>query len=130
VVGRKPGSATHLTFFTKILHARTGVADVTKNDSAGVIDYVGKTPNAIGYAVATQANPQVSLLAIDNAQPSKANALNGSYKFWTVEHLYTAPRPSALTKDFLDYLPRYIESRPQADFITCSDAAGAAGATC
>jgi phosphate transport system substrate-binding protein len=106
------------------------VADVTKNDSAGVIDYVGKTPNAIGCAVATQANPQVSLLAIDNAQPSKANALNGSYKFWTVEHLYTAPRPSALTKDFLDYLPRYIQSRPQADFITCSDAAGAAGATC
>jgi ABC-type phosphate transport system substrate-binding protein len=129
-VGRKPGSATHLTFFTKILHAKTGVSDVTRNDSAGVIDYVGKTRNAIGYAVAIAANPQVSLLAIDNAQPSKANALNGSYKFWTVEHLYTAPQPSALTKDFLDYLPRYVQSHPQADFITCSDATGAAGATC
>jgi phosphate transport system substrate-binding protein len=130
VVGRKPGSATHLTFFTKVLHAKTGLADVNKNDSASVIDYVGKTRNAIGYAVALPASPQVSLLAIGNAQPSKADVLNGSYKFWAVEHLYTASQPSALTKDFLDYLPRYIQSHSQADFITCSDVAGAAGASC
>ncbi len=127
VVGRKPGSAS---FFTKFLHAKSGPVDVTENDSAGVIDFVSKTPNAIGYAVALQANPQVSLLWIDNVQPSKMNVLNGSYKFWTVEHLYTAPQPTALARDFLDYLPRYIESHPQGDFITCSDAASVARADC
>jgi ABC-type phosphate transport system substrate-binding protein len=133
VVGRKPGSATHLTFFTKILHAQQGrqdPADVIENDSAAVTAYVSKKNNAIGYGVALQDNPQVSLLAIDKAQPSKANVLNGTYKFWTVEHLYTAPQPTALVTDFLDYLPRYIQSHPQGDFITCSDAATVAGAGC
>lgn len=95
-----------------------------------MIDYVSKTDNAIGYTVALQDNPQVSLLAIDNAQPSKTAVLNGAYKFWTVEHLYTAPQPTALAMDFLDYLPRYIGSHPQGDFITCSDAAVVAGAGC
>jgi ABC-type phosphate transport system substrate-binding protein len=130
VVGRRPGSASHLTFVTKVLGAKSGPADQVEDDSAGVIGFVGKTPNAIGYAVATRANPQVSLLSIDNVQPSKANVLNGSYKFWAVEHLYTAPRPTALATDFLDFLPRYIQAHPADDIITCSDAAQAAGAGC
>jgi ABC-type phosphate transport system substrate-binding protein len=130
VVGRKPGSASRLTFDTKILHATASPPDITENDSAAVISYVSQKPNAIGYAVALQANPQVSLLGIDDVQPSKANVLSGAYQFWAVEHLYTAPHPTALASDFLDYLPRYIQSHPQAAFITCSDAASVAGADC
>jgi ABC-type phosphate transport system substrate-binding protein len=130
VVGRKPGSASRLTFFTKFLHANPGPADRTENDTSGVIDFVRKTPNAIGYAETLQADPQVSPLWIDNVEPSKKNVLNGSYRFWTVEHLYTAPQPTALARDFLDFLPRYIESHPAGDFITCSDAAQVAGADC
>jgi ABC-type phosphate transport system substrate-binding protein len=129
-VGRKAGSASHLTFFAKFLQAKSGPADVTENDSAAVIDFVGKTPNAIGYAIALQGNPQVSLLAVDNAQPAKMSVLNGAYKFWAVEHLYTAPQPTALARDFLDFLPRYIESHPQGDFITCADAAAIPGTDC
>jgi phosphate transport system substrate-binding protein len=130
VVGRKPGSASRLTFFTKFLHANPGPADRTENDSAGVIDFVSKTPNAIGFAVALPADPQISRLWIDNVEPSKKNVLNGSYNFWTVEHLYTAPQPTALAMDFLDFLPRYIESHQAGDFITCSDAASVVGADC
>jgi ABC-type phosphate transport system substrate-binding protein len=130
VVGRKPGSATHLTFFTKILHARQGPTDVNENDSASVIAFVGTTKNAIGYAVALQYNPRVSLLSIGNAAPSKTNVLSGSYQFWATEHFYTAPQPTALATDFLDFLPRYIQSHPQGDFIACADATQVAGAGC
>jgi phosphate transport system substrate-binding protein len=129
VVGRQSGSATHLNFFA-FLHAKTGVADHIENDSAGVISFVGKTQNAVGYAVALRINPQVSLLSIDNVQPSRADVLSGSYKFWAAEHIYTAPQPTALATDFLAFLPHYIESHPQGYFITCSDATGLAGTDC
>jgi len=130
VVGRRAGSASRLTFFSKFLHATAGLADRVENDSASVIAFVRATPNAIGFAEVLSADQQVTPLSIDNVEPSKQNVLNGSYKFWTVEHFYTAPRPSALAQDFLAFLPHYIESHPAGDFIACSDAAQVAGAGC
>jgi phosphate transport system substrate-binding protein len=130
VVGRKAGSASRLTFFAKFLNAKAGLIDRTENDAAGVIAYVRATRNAIGYAEVVQGDQQITSLSIDNVAPSKQNVLNGSYKFWTVEHFYTAPQPSALAKDFLAFLPNYIESHPAGGFITCSDAAQLAGTGC
>jgi ABC-type phosphate transport system substrate-binding protein len=130
VVGRKAGSASRLTFFTRFLHAKAGLPDRIEKDSAGVIAVVRATPNAIGFAEVRSADQQVTPLSIDNVAPTKQNVLNGSYKFWTVEHFYTAPQPSALAQDFLNYLPHYIASHPAADFITCSDAGQVAGAAC
>jgi ABC-type phosphate transport system substrate-binding protein len=129
VVGRKAGSASRLTFF-KFLHAKAGLADRTENDTAGVIAFVRATPNAIGYAEVVPADQQITPLSIDNVAPSKQNVLGGSYKFWTVEHFYTAPQPSALAKDFLAFLPGYIESHPAGDFITCADVGQMAGTGC
>ncbi len=54
---------------------------------------MNQTPNAIGYAEvfgSLVADPDVSVLYIDNAAPTAANVRNGSYKFWTGEHLYTS----------------------------------------
>jgi phosphate transport system substrate-binding protein len=130
VVGRKKGSASRLTFFTKFLHATAGLADRVENNSAGVIAFVRATPNAIGFAEVLPADQQVTPLSIDNVEPSKQNVLNGSYKFWTVEHFYTAPQPSALARDFLAFLPHYVQAHPAGDFIACSDAAQVAGSGC
>jgi ABC-type phosphate transport system substrate-binding protein len=98
-----------------------------------VLNFVNATPNAIGYAEvygALAADPQVSVLYIDNAAPTPANVRNGSYKFWTGEHLYASTHPSALTSDFLAFLPNYIASSPPSDFIACPDAVNIAGAGC
>jgi ABC-type phosphate transport system substrate-binding protein len=98
-----------------------------------MLNFVNNTPNAIGYAEALgafQGDPQVTALWIDNAQPTKANVLNGSYKYWTVESLYTGPQPTTLATDFLNYLPHYIEANTPNDFITCTDAAQVAAADC
>jgi ABC-type phosphate transport system substrate-binding protein len=105
----------------------------TEGSTANVLNFVNATPNAIGYAEvygALAADPQVSVLYIDNAAPTPANVRNGSYKFWTGEHLYASTHPSALTSDFLAFLPNYIASSPPSDFIACPDAVNIAGAGC
>ena len=64
----------------------------TEGSTASVLNFVNQTPNAIGYAEvfgSLVADPDVSVLYIDNAAPTAANVRNGSYKFWTGEHLYT-----------------------------------------
>jgi len=105
----------------------------TEGSTASVLNFVNQTPNAIGYAEvygSLVADPDVSVLYIDNAAPTAANVRDGSYKFWTGEHLYTSAHPSALTSDFLAFLPNYIASNPPSDFIACSDAMNIAGAGC
>ena len=105
----------------------------TEGSTANVLNFVNETPNAIGYAEvygALAADPQVSVLYIDNAAPTAANVRNGSYKFWTGEHLYASTHASALTTDFLAFLPNYIASNPPSDFIACPDAVNIPGAGC
>ena len=72
--------------------------------------------------MALASNPQVSVIKINNIEPTAANVLNGSYNYWTVEHLYTGPHPSALATDFLRFLSQYIESNKPADLMACSAA--------
>jgi phosphate transport system substrate-binding protein len=150
VVGRRDGSGSRLTFIEKVLNnANPGPADphtcptatghpsslksCTADDTSAVINFVNGTPNAIGYAEvlgSLQGDPQVTTLWVGNVQPTKRNVLNGLYKYWTIENLYTSARLTPLAKDFIDYLPSYIESAQPGDFITCSDAAGLVGPDC
>jgi len=97
-----------------------------------LLNFVNGTPNAIGYAevFGPLGYPHISVLSIDNVAPTRENVLNGLYKFWTVEHLYAAIHPAQLTKDFLGFLPHYIESNLPPDFIACSDALKRLGADC
>ena len=146
-VGRLKGSGSRLAF-KKVLGQDPGLPSATcpkatgqafsftgctEDSTANVLSFVNQTPNAVGYAEVfgtLVADPQVSVLYIDNAAPTAANVRNGSYKFWTGEHLYTSTHPSALTSDFLAYLPNYLASNPPSDFIACSAAANIAGAGC
>lgn len=146
-VGRLGGSGSRLAF-TKVLGQALGqpsgncpdptghavsFTGCTEGSTANVLNFVNQTPNAIGYAEvfgSLVADPQVSVLYVDNAAPTPANVRNGKYKFWTGEHLYASTHPSALTSDFLAYLPNYLASNPPSDFIACAAAANIAGAGC
>ncbi len=104
-----------------------------EDSTADLLNFVSKTPNAIGYAEVPEAltgYPQVSVIDIDNAAPMASSVRNGAYRFWVVEHLYTAMRPTMLTTDFLAFMSHYIESNPPPDFIACSEAPKILGADC
>ena len=148
-VGRRSGSGTRLTFDTKVLARNPGTpakgncppparsafsfTSCTEDSTADLLGFVNGTPNAIGYAqvpLPLTGYPQVSVLNIDGFAPTAANVRNGSYRFWTVEHLYAAMQPTTLAKDFLDFLSHHIESNQSPDFIACSDALKRVGADC
>ena len=98
-----------------------------------LLTFVNRTPNAIGYALINQSLkslPQVSVIAINGAAPAPGNVRNGSYGYWTVEHLYAGAKPATLAKDFPEFLPGYREKHSPPGFITCSAALTGLEADC
>lgn len=56
-------------------------------------------------------------IAIDQIQPSPESVQNGTYQFWSIEHMYTKTEPQAgsLTKAFLDYMQSDFARRLMAE---------------
>lgn len=148
-VGRRAGSGSRKTFIANVLSRDPGPPDkgncpvptgssfsftsCTEGSTADLLGFVNKTPNAVGYAELSQAltnYPQISVIKIDDAAPTADNVRNGSYRFWIVEHLYTAAQPTALTKDFLYFFAHYKGPALPSDFIPCSVALRSLGADC
>ncbi|HUN36614.1 MAG TPA: substrate-binding domain-containing protein [Trebonia sp.] len=123
-VGRLAGSGSRLNLFRKVLdlqqpvsaykascplpsgHA-VSIVQCTAGSTAQVLNFVNGTPNAIGYAEIyglLSSDPDVTPLSIGSGSPTSTDVLNGSYNYWTIEHLYSAPQPTALATDFLSYL--------------------------
>jgi phosphate transport system substrate-binding protein len=148
-VGRRAGSGTRRAFIMNVLGINPGPPDkgncppptgssvsftsCTEGSTGDLLNFVNRTPNAIGYAVVAQLRPsypQVSVLSINNVAPSADSVRDEMYKFWTVENLYASTRPAALTKDFLDFLAHYRGSNLPSYFIPCYDAPQQLGTAC
>ncbi|MGC2008077.1 hypothetical protein [Trebonia sp.] len=104
-----------------------GSAVCTEYSNMGLLSFVNKTRNVIGYAeVDHESNghpagyPDASVLSINGIAPTPANVRNGSYNFATVANLYMPPHPSALAKSFYQYLLQYIAANQSGGLITCS----------
>ncbi|MGW4905074.1 substrate-binding domain-containing protein [Streptomyces sp. NPDC004270] len=71
-----------------------------------LLDYVNRTPNAVGYAEADALLyfPKMRTVPIDSTAPTRENVLNGNYEFWASEVLYTQADATGLTRNFLDFL--------------------------
>lgn len=148
-VGRRAGSGSRQAFNRNVLGFYPGPPDkgncpkptgraisftsCTEDSTPDLLKFVNETPNAIGYAeIFGQGSDysKISVLSIDNATPTQANVANGSYKFWTIEHLYASPKLTALARDFLEFLSTYNPPNLPPDFVSCSDATQAVGAAC
>ncbi len=128
VVGRGQESGTRKTFEQKVLSAaepglssddcRTPVRDPNaavvrceRGTTAELLQAVGDTPGAIGYAdvpaakVSSARGGRVTLAQLDGRYPD-VTSIDAGYRFWTVEYLYTkgVPENDSLLKQFLDYL--------------------------
>jgi ABC-type phosphate transport system substrate-binding protein len=100
----------------------------TMNTTMDLLSYINQTPHAIGYAEADALAffPNVSVVAINGALPTRDAVLKGLYPFVATEYLYTVKDPSALTKDYIEFLTSHtvtVQLRDR-DFIGCSDLPG------
>ena len=85
----------------------------------GWVQAVAMTPGAISYVPLIEASAApVTVLAIDGVSPSISTLQQGSYAFWSVEHLYTG---GSGTDQFQSYLP-FLESTQEAPVFTQYDA--------
>jgi phosphate transport system substrate-binding protein len=150
-VGRRAGSGTRRAFINDVLGPdhNPGAPDkgncppptgrsfsftsCTEGSTPDLLNFVNKTPNAIGYAAVSQLGasyPQVSTINIDGVGPTTNNVGNKSYKFWAVENLYAAVQPTTLTKDFLSFLSHYRDPDLPPGFIPCYAAPQSLGTGC
>jgi len=111
VVNRTSTSGTLVTFEHYILNGReTFPSDQEKRyievGTASIMaSTVASTAGAIGYVdVGTATQQAMRTVAIDGVEALPTNVENGSYRFWTIEHMYTKRNPSDLTRAFLKYM--------------------------
>jgi phosphate transport system substrate-binding protein len=144
-VGRTAGSGTRAAFDSTVVHSdvsaltnaqpcamtAAGAAAptaCTENTTMDLLNYVNRTPNAIGYAEA-DALPffsDLGVVPIDGRAPTRDNALSGAYSFVATEYIYTAGSPAGLTADYLNYLTSDAMTARLRDhgYIGCSDLPG------
>jgi phosphate transport system substrate-binding protein len=107
-LSRGSGSGTRFTFDTYILGGHELVPQPSPiPDTGTMIADVQKTAGAIGYAdlYDVTANPQSLIqVSIDGVPASPFTVNSNSYKFWTIEHLYTKGPATGLALAFIDYM--------------------------
>ncbi len=101
----RPSSDTVTTIFHTFMLKGTRVRVKGLLLKQGWAQAVALTPGAIGYVplVETQ-NVNVQVLPIDGALPNAQNIMQGTYQFWSVEHLYTQGNGSQQFQEYLTFL--------------------------
>ncbi|QPM66858.1 phosphate ABC transporter substrate-binding protein [Atribacter laminatus] len=104
VISRDTNSGTFEVFNEHILKKDQLAPTVLMLASnRAILDEVGNNPEAIGYVGLGYVTDQVKGLLLDGVEPTKENALNGSYSISRGLYLYTPDIPQGVTKDFIDY---------------------------
>ena len=104
-VVRPTTSGTRATFRKYILGGRDENGRLQKTDSStSLLDVVAHTPGAISYLALSVVNASVHEIAINNKMATPENIANGSYAFWSYEHMYTMGDNNALLSTFLDFM--------------------------
>ncbi|MEV6288537.1 substrate-binding domain-containing protein [Kribbella sp. NPDC051770] len=95
-----------------------------------LLSRVADIDGAIGYAElgGSRKYPTITPIAIDGVVPATEKVSDRTYRFWEVEHAYTAavPKPDSLQDAFLDYLTS-DQAKPilaRDGLVPCGDLAG------
>ena len=76
------------------------------DDSGVLLKNVSDTKGSIGYVALSYLvdNKDVDAVSIDGVAPTLENTYNGTYKVWTMEHMYTKGKGSKADKAFIKYI--------------------------
>ncbi|GCE18175.1 PstS family phosphate ABC transporter substrate-binding protein [Dictyobacter kobayashii] len=121
---RPSSSGTRETFRKYILGGGDEIGTPLKvDDTQQVVNTVANTPGAIGYIALSALKPTVKAIAIDNASPTAETISNGTYNFWSYEHMYTLGDNNSLLSAFLDFMisPAMQQEAHQLSYITIDE---------
>jgi phosphate transport system substrate-binding protein len=104
-VVRPPSSGTRDTFRKYVLGGRDEKYKPINSDvSTEVLHKVAQTPGAIGYLALSVVDASVHKIALNGFQPNITAISNGSYSFWSYEHMYTMGDDNAAITAYLDFM--------------------------
>lgn len=106
IINRPRSSGTRATFVAKITNGEQPTDRGLTQDSSGTaVLIVAQTPGATSYVSSAYVHPgQVTAIAIDGVAPTTANVINGTYAFWSFEHMFTNGRPRADAAAFIAFV--------------------------
>lgn len=108
LVTRPSSSGTRATFEKYALNGNAEAENksMETDDSGVLLKNVSDTKGAIGYVALSYLvdNKDVDAVSIDGVAPTLENTYNGTYKVWTMEHMYTKGKGSKADKAFIKYI--------------------------
>ena len=108
IVLRSPCSAITAIFRAFVLGDGTGNMRGIKPPvdlSNDVAQAVARIPGAISYVSLIEAqSADVHVLSIDGTAPGLQSLSQGTYHFWSIEHLYTQEESTSLSQDYIQFL--------------------------
>jgi phosphate transport system substrate-binding protein len=104
LLNRAAGSGTRGTFEKWVLDGETAKRAQEQDSSGMVRQIIADTPGAISYVAFSYVTDDVATLSIDGIEPTYENVTTNNWIIWSYEHMYTKGEPTALTKEFLDYV--------------------------
>jgi hypothetical protein len=111
---------------TKNSIAYMAVDHVTTDGHPSIIVNVTNRPASVIMSQSYTSDTQTSVISIKETPAAQAvaptveHAINGTYPYTAVEHLYLPPVQSALSQKFVAYLQIYLKASHFNDFIACS----------
>lgn len=106
LVTRPSSSGTRATFEKYALNGNAEAENksMETDDSGVLLKNVSDTKGAIGYVALSYLvdNKDVDAVSIDGVAPTLENTYNGTYKVWTMEHMYTKVKVLKLIKHSLN----------------------------
>jgi phosphate transport system substrate-binding protein len=107
LIERKPGSGTRLTFDKTVMRDRSeaGNPASTQDSTQLVLQQVAAAPGGVSYLAASSLGGSgLTAVSIDGATPTGEAVRDGSYGFFSHEHMYTSKNPPAIAASFIQYV--------------------------
>ncbi|HLF26159.1 MAG TPA: phosphate ABC transporter substrate-binding protein [Anaerolineae bacterium] len=105
VVSREAGSGTRAAFEEAALDGRPVTLNaVVQSGSAALIEYVARTPGAIGYVSRGRVTAEVKPLPIEGVEPSPVNVVNGTYPIGRILFVVARAEPVGAAREFVRWL--------------------------
>jgi len=104
-VSREANSVDRQLFEERVMNGRAVTQNaLLKSSARDVVDYVAKTPGAIGYAPISQVSANVKIISLEGVKPSPATAARGQYVLSSPLYLVARTEPQGDLREFVGWL--------------------------
>lgn len=104
-VSREANSIARQFFEERVMSGRSVTQNaVLKSSAQDVVDYVAKTPGAIGYAPISQVSANVKMISLEGVKPNPATAARGQYVLSSPLYLVARTEPQGDLREFVGWL--------------------------